>query len=77
MFRLYKKNVWDEIVISVQLGAQSTVMWMTPVYKGFSWQSYNDETASANSGDTTALDGLWEQVYVTRDNTDYLWYLTE
>lgn len=52
-------------------------MKMTPVNAAFSWQSYNEETASSFAVDTTTLDGLWEQIYLTRDATDYLWYMTE
>lgn len=52
-------------------------MKMTPVNSAFSWQSYNEETASADDDDATVMDGLWEQVNVTRDATDYLWYMTE
>lgn len=70
-------KVWYLIGISLQLGAQSSQKKMTPVNGAFSWQSYNEETASSDDSDTTTLEGLWEQVYITRDNTDYLWYLTE
>ncbi|XP_059633099.1 beta-galactosidase [Cornus florida] len=51
-------------------------MKMTPV-GSFSWQSYNEETVSADDQDTLAMDGLWEQINVTRDASDYLWYLTD
>lgn len=61
----------------MQLGAQSSQKKMTPVGRAFSWQSYNEETASADDDDTTTMDGLWEQVNVTKDATDYLWYMTE
>lgn len=60
----------------MQIGAQSSQMKMTPV-STFSWQSYNEETASAYTEDTTTMDGLLEQINITRDATDYLWYMTE
>lgn len=50
---------------------------MVGVGGGLSWQSYNEETPSADDSDTLAMAGLWEQVNVTRDSSDYLWYLTE
>ncbi|PON85374.1 Glycoside hydrolase [Trema orientale] len=59
------------------VGGQRSQINMVPVLRGFSWQSYNEETASSNNGDSTTLDGLWEQISVTRDATDYLWYLTD
>ncbi|KAF5481852.1 hypothetical protein F2P56_002471 [Juglans regia] len=62
---------------TARLGAQSSQMKMTPVNSAFSWESYNEETASADDDDSTARNGLWEQVYVTRDSTDYLWYMTD
>ncbi|KAJ4831118.1 hypothetical protein Tsubulata_010634 [Turnera subulata] len=57
-------------------GVQSSQKKMTPVGGGFSWQSYTDETATGYTADTTTMDGLWEQINVTRDATDYLWYMT-
>ncbi|XP_073033996.1 beta-galactosidase-like isoform X1 [Primulina eburnea] len=50
---------------------------MIPVNGGLSWQSYNEETPSADNSDTLAMEGLWEQVNVTRDSSDYLWYLAQ
>ncbi|KAJ4831119.1 hypothetical protein Tsubulata_010635 [Turnera subulata] len=61
---------------TARVGAQSSQMKMTSV-GAFSWQSYTEETASAYTDDTTTLDGLWEQINVTRDATDYLWYMTD
>ncbi|KAL5229014.1 hypothetical protein ABZP36_017279 [Zizania latifolia] len=42
---------------------------------GFAWQSYNEEINSFGEEPFTAV-GLLEQINVTRDNTDYLWYTT-
>lgn len=50
---------------------------MVPISGALSWQSYNEETPSADDSDTLAMEGLWEQTNVTRDSSDYLWYLTE
>ncbi|KAI4335303.1 hypothetical protein L6164_013963 [Bauhinia variegata] len=49
---------------------------MTPI-SGFSWQSYNEEPASASGDDSITAFALWEQVNVTRDSSDYLWYMTD
>lgn len=43
---------------------------------GFSWETYNEETASYDDASIT-MEGLLEQINVTRDVTDYLWYTTE
>ncbi|XP_021747017.1 putative beta-galactosidase [Chenopodium quinoa] len=49
---------------------------MTPI-SGFSWQSYIDETPTADDDSTFSGSGLYEQLNVTRDNSDYLWYITD
>ncbi|CDO97918.1 unnamed protein product [Coffea canephora] len=61
---------------TARVGAQSAQMKMNPVIKGFSWESYNEETAS-NEDNAFTVSGLLEQINVTRDNSDYLWYSTE
>ncbi|XWS17401.1 hypothetical protein CRYUN_Cryun33cG0064200 [Craigia yunnanensis] len=62
---------------TARLGAQSSQKKMIPVNNAFSWQSYNEESPSADDQDATVNDGLWEQIYVTRDASDYLWYMTD
>lgn len=43
----------------------------------FTWQSYNEEPSYSTVKDSFTAYALWEQVNVTRDFTDYLWYMTE
>ncbi|KAK3436282.1 hypothetical protein EUGRSUZ_C00898 [Eucalyptus grandis] len=62
---------------TARIGAQSSLMKMTPLGKTFSWQSYNEETPSADDSDTTEMEGLLEQINITRDASDYLWYMTD
>ncbi|XWS72179.1 hypothetical protein CRYUN_Cryun02cG0017900 [Craigia yunnanensis] len=62
---------------TARLGAQSSQKKMVPVNSAFSWQSYKEESPSADDQDATVHDGLWEQIYVTRDASDYLWYMTD
>lgn len=59
-----------------KIGAQSAQIKMTAVGSGFSWQSYSEGMVSSVEGSFTG-DGLMEQINVTRDTTDYLWYTTE
>uniref|UniRef100_A0A5B7A4Z4 Beta-galactosidase n=1 Tax=Davidia involucrata TaxID=16924 RepID=A0A5B7A4Z4_DAVIN len=61
---------------TARVGAQSAQMKMTPVNRGFSWQSYNEETASYDDNSFTTV-GLLEQINTTRDVSDYLWYMTD
>ncbi|XAR73230.1 Beta-galactosidase [Bertholletia excelsa] len=63
---------------TAKVSSQSSVTKMEKVSsEGFSWQSYSEEPVSADNSDTLAMDGLWEQINVTRDTSDYLWYLTD
>ena len=52
-------------------------MKMIPVGGAFPWQSYIEEVPTANDSNAVAMVGLYEQINVTRDSTDYLWYLTK
>lgn len=61
----------------MQVGAPSIHRKMTPINSAFAWQSYNEEPASSSQNDPITANALWEQVRVTRDASDYLWYLTE
>lgn len=51
-------------------------MVLVPMHGGFSWQAYNEETAS-DVDSTFTMVGLLEQINTTRDATDYLWYTTK
>ncbi|XP_019463931.1 PREDICTED: beta-galactosidase-like [Lupinus angustifolius] len=62
---------------TAMLGSQSSQMKMTAVNSEFTWQSYNEEPVSSSADDSIAADALWEQINVTRDSTDYLWYMTD
>ncbi|KAK1377747.1 Beta-galactosidase [Heracleum sosnowskyi] len=43
----------------------------------FAWQSYNEDAPNSDDSDTLAMMGLYEQLNITRDSSDYLWYLTD
>ncbi|KAL7258171.1 hypothetical protein ACSBR1_004316 [Camellia fascicularis] len=62
---------------TARISSQSSQIKMVPVISGAFWESYIEETVSADDSDTVAMDGLWEQINVTRDASDYLWYLTD
>ena len=49
-------------------------MKMAPV-GGFGWESIDENIASFEDISITSV-GLLEQINITRDNTDYLWYIT-
>ncbi|KAF3541392.1 hypothetical protein F2Q69_00019481 [Brassica cretica] len=43
----------------------------------FSWESFNEVVPFANEAGTFARNGLVEQISMTWDKSDYLWYLTD
>ena len=52
-------------------------MNMVPVKAAFDWQSSTEEAPSADDDDTFTKWGLYEQLNLTKDFSDYLWYLIE
>ncbi|KAG7541430.1 Galactose-binding-like domain superfamily [Arabidopsis thaliana x Arabidopsis arenosa] len=62
---------------TAKVRTSSIHMKMVPTNTPFSWGSYNEEIPSANDNGTFSQDGLVEQISITRDKTDYFWYLTD
>ncbi|KAG9132664.1 hypothetical protein Leryth_016707 [Lithospermum erythrorhizon] len=62
---------------TARISSQSSQVMMTVLSNGLSWQSYVEETTFSSDSDMLSTDGLWEQINVTRDASDYLWYMTE
>ncbi|WJX28300.1 hypothetical protein P8452_17039 [Trifolium repens] len=50
---------------------------MTPVNSAFAWQSYNEQPAASGGSDSFTANSLLEQIKVTWDKSDYLWYMTD
>ncbi|KAK4269257.1 hypothetical protein QN277_022441 [Acacia crassicarpa] len=63
---------------TARVGSQSSLMKMTrvPMHGGLSWQAFNEETTSTDDS-TFTTSGLLEQLNMTRDASDYLWYSTD
>ncbi|MED6109265.1 hypothetical protein PIB30_031810 [Stylosanthes scabra] len=62
---------------TARIGAQSSQKKMTAVKSAFDLESYSEEPASSSEEDSITANALWEQINITRDSTDYLWYMTE
>ncbi|KAI3861630.1 hypothetical protein MKW98_000582 [Papaver atlanticum] len=63
---------------TAKVGVQTSKMQMLPATnKLVSWEAYNEEISSLGDDNKmiTAV-GLLEQINVTRDASDYLWYMT-
>ncbi|KAH9618071.1 hypothetical protein KSS87_018105 [Heliosperma pusillum] len=65
---------------TAKVGEQTSHMEMMPSNaKIYSWESYNEDVSAVDDGSTASTIsafGLLEQINVTRDSTDYLWYKT-
>ncbi|XP_010504030.1 PREDICTED: beta-galactosidase 2-like [Camelina sativa] len=62
---------------TAKIRVPSRLMKMVPTSPRFSWKSYNEAIPSSNDVGTFVKDGLVEQISMTRDKTDYFWYLTD
>ncbi|EOA26226.1 hypothetical protein CARUB_v100167701mg, partial [Capsella rubella] len=62
---------------TAKIRVPSILMKMVPTSTRFSWKSYKEGIPSSNEVGTFAKDGLVEQISMTRDKTDYFWYLTD
>ncbi|KAK8710392.1 hypothetical protein V6N13_145716 [Hibiscus sabdariffa] len=62
---------------TAKVGVQTSQMQMLPTNAELvAWQSYNEDPSSLDHRSTITADGLLEQINVTRDASDYLWYIT-
>ncbi|KAK2990447.1 hypothetical protein RJ640_011195, partial [Escallonia rubra] len=62
---------------TAKVGVQSSQMEMLPSNaEMFSWETYNEDLTSIDDSSTFTTFGLLEQINVTRDASDYLWYIT-
>ncbi|MFS8010460.1 putative beta-galactosidase [Helianthus anomalus] len=62
---------------TAKIGVQSTRMAMLPTNSQIlSWQTYSEELTTSDEDSAFTTFGLLDQVNVTRDASDYLWYIT-
>ncbi|KAL9682838.1 hypothetical protein QQ045_014648 [Rhodiola kirilowii] len=62
---------------TAKIGVQTTKMAMVPGrVKMQKWHSYAEDPLSLDERLTMTTTGLLEQINVTRDTSDYLWYIT-
>nr|GMC61510.1 beta-galactosidase-like [Ipomoea batatas] len=62
---------------TARVKATTPLLRMVPTNTWFTWQSYVEYPPSVGDKDTHVTDGIWEQVSMTRDASDYLWYTTD
>ncbi|GMP27292.1 hypothetical protein CsSME_00003347 [Camellia sinensis var. sinensis] len=62
---------------TAKVGVQTSQMEMLPSNaEMFSWDTYNEDISSLDDSLAFSSVGLLEQINVTRDASDYLWYIT-
>ncbi|XP_034682877.1 beta-galactosidase 3 [Vitis riparia] len=62
---------------TAKVGVQTAHMEMLPTNADMlSWESYDEDISSLDDSSTFTTLGLLEQINVTRDASDYLWYIT-
>jgi hypothetical protein len=64
------------LFVFMKVGAQNSVVKMLPVDSRFSWQTYDEDLSSLDESSRITAVGLLEHLNVTRDTSDYLWYIT-
>ncbi|XP_043713345.1 beta-galactosidase 3-like [Telopea speciosissima] len=62
---------------TAKVGVQTSEMQMLPTNAELlSWETYDEDVSSLDDNSVTTANGLLEQINVTRDASDYLWYIT-
>ncbi|KAK6792963.1 hypothetical protein RDI58_012044 [Solanum bulbocastanum] len=62
---------------TAKVGARTSQVRMTPTGSQLhSWGAYSEDVFSLEDSSTFEAVGLLEQINITRDNSDYLWYIT-
>ncbi|KMZ72883.1 Beta-galactosidase, family GH35 [Zostera marina] len=68
------KNV---VFNTAKVGVQTSQMQMVPSgLQSLNWERYGEEISSLNENSKFSVVGLLDQINVTRDTSDYLWYIT-
>ncbi|XP_023543829.1 beta-galactosidase 3-like [Cucurbita pepo subsp. pepo] len=62
---------------TAKVGVQTSQLEMLPTNSPMLlWESYNEDVSSEDDSMTMTASGLLEQINVTKDTSDYLWYIT-
>lgn len=72
---LIKSLRWFSCALKVGVQREHTQM-LPADSKLLSWETYDEDVSSLGQRSTITTVGLLEQLNVTRDTSDYLWYMT-
>lgn len=84
--RHYKLPPWSISILpdcrnvvfnTAKIGSQTSRNHMTSTNSHIrSWETYGEDVMTVEDSSTFKAIGLLEQINITRDNSDYLWYIT-
>ncbi|KAL6212866.1 hypothetical protein ACLB2K_018081 [Fragaria x ananassa] len=61
----------------IKVGVPTSHVHMTPTHSRLLyWETYDEDLSSLHDSSSISTIGLLEQINVTRDTSDYLWYMT-
>ncbi|EPS69033.1 beta-galactosidase, partial [Genlisea aurea] len=68
----------NSVFNTAMVGAKTSWPQMVPISNApvFSWENFNEEVSEAEGDVKFSVFGLLDQLNVTRDASDYLWYMT-
>ncbi|GMY05720.1 beta-galactosidase 3-like [Fagus crenata] len=70
-------NCKNEVFNTAKVGVQTSQVQMLPTNVRFlSWDTFNEDISSADDDSAITVFGLLDQLNITRDASDYLWYTT-
>ncbi|KAL3505338.1 hypothetical protein ACH5RR_035179 [Cinchona calisaya] len=70
-------NCKNVVFNTANVGTQTSRMQMlSTTTQPNSWETYGEDISSLEDSSTLTAVGLLEQLNITRDNSDYLWYMT-
>ncbi|CAL5338643.1 unnamed protein product [Camellia sinensis] len=70
-------NCKNVVFNTAKVGVQTSQMQMLPTNAELlSWETFSEDISSADEDSKITVVGLLEQLNVTRDTNDYLWYMT-
>lgn len=74
---VFNSYIINDCFVIVKVGTQTLRYKMSATNsKLHSWETYREDTTSLEESSTCSAPGLLEQMNVTRDSSDYLWYTT-
>ena len=73
----FASSYWLDLFVFMKVRVHNSKVLMLPISpKLFSWETYDEDLSSLAESSRMTAPGLLEHLNVTRDTSDYLWYIT-